>query len=161
MKDTPMTTSDEARAREVLRATPHAATCELGRDLGPRANVCSCDQPIRAMLAFASTAPKLEPAAIDVDWLYRHSPPEPAPVEAGNWVMVPPKVIADLPHLPIGPSLSEEYWFGWSNAMSEARNYIAKHSVYPATPARSEQDEVENRMRPDETAIEYAKRISE
>jgi hypothetical protein len=49
-------TPDAVRAtvRAVLNATPHAETCELHLDLGPRTNLCSCDHIIRAMLAFAA-----------------------------------------------------------------------------------------------------------
>ncbi len=41
-------------AQAVLDATPHAETCELRLDFGPRTNLCSCDHATRAMIAFAA-----------------------------------------------------------------------------------------------------------
>jgi hypothetical protein len=44
----------KARARAILDATPHAATCEVVLDLGARTYSCSCDRHSRAMLQFAN-----------------------------------------------------------------------------------------------------------
>lgn len=101
----------EERARAVL------AKHTRGKDnIAAVENGGSCYHPtsevVAAMIEFASQAAQ--------------------PAEADGCVMVPRKIIAGLPHLPVGPSLSEEYWFGWTNAMQAARDHIGQHAAYTA-----------------------------
>ncbi len=100
---------DEARAREVLEQ----ARCEA-KDFRWASRI-STQTALNAMLALATEA--AQPAAGE------------------GMVLVPAKVIAGLPHLPVGTSGGDQYDFGWINALDAARNHLGRHAVHPATPS--------------------------
>ncbi|WP_156477807.1 hypothetical protein [Sphingomonas sanguinis] len=62
-----MTDAVRKAAEAVLDATPHAETCELRLDLGPRTNLCSCDHITRAMIAFAALDSRAGDAGHELD----------------------------------------------------------------------------------------------
>lgn len=47
----PRAEQGEALAQAIYDATPHLPTCELMLDLGARTYSCSCDRPVRAIIA--------------------------------------------------------------------------------------------------------------